>query len=91
MPSSDAPITISREELSTLEDLTRELCNLMTVLLYHVDLLPANRAAPEFDRMMIITGVVTKTEQALKELLVIFGRIQDSAGERASASKAGGA
>ena len=89
MPSSDAPITVSRQELSRLEELTRDLSNLMTVLLYHVDLLPANRAAPEFERMMIITGVVTKTEQALKELLVIFGRIQDSAAKRASASKAG--
>jgi hypothetical protein len=63
----------------------------MTVLLYHVDLLPANQGAPEFERMMIITGVVTKTEQALKELLVIFGRIRDSAANRPSASKASSA
>jgi hypothetical protein len=63
----------------------------MTVLLYHVDLLPANQGAPEFERVVIITGVVTKTEHALKQLLVIFGRIRDSAPGRASASKAGSA
>ncbi len=89
MSPSDAPITVSRQELSALEDLTRHLSNLMTTLLYHVDLLPASQATPEFERVMIITGVVTKTEQALKELLAIFGRIQDSVAKRASASKAG--
>jgi hypothetical protein len=90
MSPSDAPITVSRQELSAFEDLARRLSNLMTVLLYHVDLLAANQATPEFERVMIIKGVVTKTEQALKELLVIFGRIRDSAAKRASASKAGG-
>jgi hypothetical protein len=91
MPSSDAPITVSRQELSRLEELTRDLSNLMTVLLYHVDLLPASQASPEFERMMIITGVVTKSEQSLKQLLAIFGSIRDSAAGRGSASKAGGA
>jgi len=91
MSPSDAPITVSRQELSALEDLTRHLSNLMTTLLYHVDLLPASQATPEFERVMIITGVVTKTEQALKELLVIFGRIQDSVAERPSVWKVGSA
>jgi hypothetical protein len=49
-----------------------------------VDLLAANQATPEFERVMIIKGVVTKTEQTLKELLIIFGRIQDSVAERPS-------
>jgi len=88
MSPSDARITVSRQELSALEDLAHRLSDLMTVLLYHVDLLAANQASPEFERTMIIKGVVTKTEQALKELLVIFGRIRDSAAGRASASKA---
>jgi hypothetical protein len=91
MSPSDARITISRQELSALEDLSQRLSNLMTVLLYHADLLPVNQPAPEFERVMVIKGVVTKTEQALKELLVIFGRIRDSAAGRASASKAGSA
>ncbi len=91
MSPSDAPITVSREELSALEGLTHDLCNLMTVLLYQVSLLRVNQAAPEFERVMIITGVVTKTEQALKELLVIFGRIQDSVAERPSVWKVGSA
>jgi hypothetical protein len=56
-----------------------------------VDLLPANRAAPEFERAMIITDVVTKTEQTLKELLIIFGRIQDSVDERPSVWRMGSA
>lgn len=91
MSPSDAPITVSRKELSALEDVTHRLCNLMTTLQYHVDLLPGNPASPEFQRVIIITGVVTKTEQALKELLVIFGRIRESAAGRASASRAGSA
>jgi len=57
----------------------------MTALLYQIDLLPANRAAPEFERLMIISGIVAKTEHSLKELLVIFGRIQDLAAKRTSA------
>ncbi len=85
MSPSDAPITVSRQELSALEDLTHHLCDLMTALLYQIDLLPANRAAPEFERLMIISGIVAKTEHSLKELLVIFGRIQDLAAKRTSA------
>ena len=91
MSPSDAPITVSRQELRALVRLTHDLCNLMTTLLYHVDLLPANRAAPEFERAMIIKDVVTKTEQTLKELLIIFGRIQDSVDERPSVWRMGSA
>jgi hypothetical protein len=85
MSPADAPITVSREELSALDGLTHDLSNLMTVLLYQVSLLRVNQAAPEFERVMIITGVVTKSEQTLKELLRIFGRIQGSAAKRTSA------
>jgi hypothetical protein len=82
---SDAAITVSREELSALDGLTHDLSNLMTVLLHQVSLLRVNQAAPEFERVMIITGVVTKSEQTLKELLRIFGRMQDLAAKRTSA------
>ncbi|SRR6266571_3741017 len=71
-----APITVSRKDLSELGDLTHDLCNFMTVLLYHTTLLPTNLPNPVFERLMIITGLVTKTEHTLKELLAIFGRIQ---------------
>ncbi len=78
MPPSKAVILLSREELSKLDDLTHDLCNFMTVLLYQVTMLPANLPEPVSERMLIITGLVTKTDHTLKELLHIFGHIQDS-------------
>ncbi|SRR5712692_6245917 len=74
-----APITVSREDLSELGDLTHDLSNRMTVLLYRISLLPTNLPTPVFEQVMIIVGLVTKTEQTFKELLWIFGRIQGSA------------
>ncbi|SRR5260370_41813278 len=79
MPPSNAAIPLSREELSRLGDLTHGLCNFMTLLMHHVSLLPANLPEPVSERLLIITGLVTKTEHTFKELLGIFGRIQDSA------------
>ena len=81
-----APIAVSRKDLSQLGDLTHNLCDLMTVLLYHTTMLPANLPEPQFERLMIITGLVSKTHHTLTELLTIFGRIQDSA-ERQKCSK----
>ncbi|SRR5260370_18380832 len=74
-----SPIAVSRKDVSKLGDLTHDLCNFMTVLLYQISLLPANLPEPQFERLMIITGLVAKTEHTFKELLAIFGRIQDSA------------
>ncbi|SRR5713226_4034877 len=74
-----APIAVSRKDLSELGDLTHDLCNFMTLLMYHTSLLPTNLPNPVFERLMIITGLVTKTEHTFKELLRIFGRIQGSA------------
>src|SRR5258708_5825154 len=79
-PPSKAAILLSRKELSTkLDDLTHDLCNFMTLLMHHVSMLPANLPEPVSERLLIITGLVTKTEHTFKELLLIFGRIQDSA------------
>ncbi len=74
-----APIVVSRKDLSQLGDLTHDLCNFMTLVMHHVSMLPANLPEPQFERLMIITGLVTKTEHTFEELLRIFGRIQDSA------------
>ncbi len=74
-----APIVVSRKDLSQLGDLTQDLCNFMTLLMHHVSMLPANLPEPVSERLLIITGLVTKTEHTFKELLLIFGRIQDSA------------
>ena len=72
-------IEVSREDLSELGDLTNELCNFMTMLLYQTTLLPTNLPEPVSERLLIITGLVTKTDHTFKELLEIFGHIQDSA------------
>ncbi len=82
----NAPIAVSREDVSELGDLTHDLCNFMTMLLYHTTLLPTNLPVRVSERLQIITGLVTKTEHTLKELLEIFGRIQDSAAKQMKCS-----
>jgi hypothetical protein len=79
MTPSNAVTPLSQKELLKFEALTHDLCNFMTVLLHHVTLLSANPPEPVFERLMIITGLVTKTDHTLKELLGVFGRIQGSA------------
>ncbi len=87
MPPSNAVIPLSQEELSKLEHLTDKLCNLTTVLLYHISLLPTDDLpAPVFERMMIITGIVAKTDDSLRELLFIWVRIQRSQARRMKCS-----
>ncbi len=82
MRPSDPAIGLSREELSKLEDLSDKLCNLNAVLLYHISLLPTDLPTPVFERMMIITGIVAKTDDSLRELLSIWVRIQRSEARR---------
>jgi hypothetical protein len=87
MPPSNAVIRLSREELSELEDLTDKLCNLTTVLLYHISLLPTDDLpAPLFERMMIITGIVAKTDDSLRKLLFIWVMLQRSEARRMKCS-----
>lgn len=81
------PAVVSRQELSALEDLTHDLCNFITALIYHVTLLPGDPLAPEFERVTIITGITAKIEHTLKELLMIWGNLQDSPATRTPASK----
>lgn len=87
MTPSHAPILVSCEELAALEDLTDALCDLMTSLLYQSSLLPAEPTTPEFERIMTICGVVTKTEQTLKKLLLVYGRIEDSGARQIRCSR----
>ncbi len=75
----NALIAVSHKNVSKLEDLAHDLCNFMTVLLHHLALLPTNLPEPVSERLLIITGLVTKTDHTFKELLEIFGHIQDSA------------
>ncbi len=75
----ESPIAVSRKDVSELCDLTHDLCNFMTMLLYHIALLPTNLPVRDSERVLIVTGLVTKSDHTLKELLTIFGRIQDSA------------
>src|SRR5260370_40578048 len=77
-----APIVVSRKDLSQLGDLTQDLCNFMTLLMHHVSMLPANLPAPVSERLLIITGLVTKTEDTFKDLLLVFGRLQDAANKQ---------
>jgi len=87
MPPSTAVIPLSQEELSKLEHLTDRLCNLTTVLLYHISLLPTDDLpAPVFERMMIITGIVAKTDDSLRELLLLWVTIQRSEARRMKCS-----
>jgi hypothetical protein len=73
-------VTVSRKDLSALEDLARELCDLMTLLIYHSGSLPTNPPTALFERMMIINGLVAMSERKFKAWLEIVGRIQDSTG-----------
>src|SRR5260370_9628090 len=87
MPPSNAVIPLSRKELSELEGLADKVCNLTAVLLHPISLLPTDDLpVPVFERMMIITGIVAKTDQSLRELLLIWVRIQRSEARRMKCS-----
>jgi hypothetical protein len=79
MPPSNAVIPLSQEELSKLEDCTHAMSNFVTALLYQVELLPEHLPALAFDRLMIVVGLVSKTNTSLQKLMRQLGQIRDSA------------
>lgn len=79
MTPSGPYIRVSRKELAELEDLTDHLSNFVTALTYHANLLPPDLPGPVFERMMILTGLITKTETYLLKLMSRLGQIHDSA------------
>ena len=87
MPPSGPAIALSREELSKLEDCTHAMRNFVTALLYQVEFLPEHLPPPAFERLMIVVGLVSKTNTSLQKLMGYLGQIRDSASNRVKKSR----
>jgi len=75
MVPSKVHMRVTRDELEELGRLTCRLSDLITMLVYHASLLPPSPSAPELERTMILTGLITKTETYMKELMWCLGHL----------------
>jgi hypothetical protein len=66
---------ISRNELAELGRITHRLSNFVTMLVNYAELLSASVTAPEFELVMILTGVIANTEAYVRKLLWRLGRL----------------
>ena len=67
MAHSIVHFRVSRDEMEELESLSRHLSNFVTMLVYHTRLLPPDLPAPVFERMMVMTGLISETETYIKK------------------------
>jgi hypothetical protein len=83
MSTPDTRIAVSHEELANLEDCKHKLSTFVTALVYHVNLLPEDYVPrPVSERLLIVTGLATRTMASLQKLMEQLGQIQDSKEQR---------